>query len=73
MKIEFTSTDVNEQLNAIGISPIKTHSEAFPPRLSVGKQKLSQVTNILSHNISKKLNVSVDKVQPATSSEECKH
>ena len=47
--------DVNSQLENIGISPISNHAKAKSTRISTGRRKLSQINDIFSVSISKKL------------------
>ena len=47
--------DVNSQLENIGISPISNHAKAKSTRISTGRRKLSQINDVFSVSISKKL------------------
>ena len=51
------NTDVNSQLENIGISPISNHAKAKSTRILTGKGKLSQINDVFSPSLSKKLNL----------------
>ena len=51
------NTDVNSQLENIGISSISNHAKVKSTRISIGKRKLSQINDVFSVNLSKKLNL----------------
>ena len=51
------NTDVQSQLENIGMSPISNHAKAKSTRISTAKGKLSQISDVLSVSISKKLNL----------------
>ena len=47
------NTDVNSQLQNIGISPISNHAKAKSTRISTGKRKQSQINDVFLVSISK--------------------
>ena len=49
------NTDVNSQLENIGISSISNHAKAKSSRISTRKRKLSQINDVFSVSLSKKL------------------
>ena len=67
------NTDVNFQLENIGISPISNHTKAKSTRISTGKRKLAQINDMFSVSVSKKLNLSCEQIseQSTTADNHC--
>ena len=51
------NTDVNSQFENIGISPISNHAKAKSTRVPTGKGKLSQINDVFSVSVPKKVNI----------------
>ena len=51
------NTDVNSQFENIGISPISKHAKAKSTRVPTGKGKLSQINDVFSVSVPKKVNI----------------
>ena len=67
------NTDVNSQLENIGISPISNHAKAKSKRISTGKRKLLQISDVFSASVSKKPNLSCEEIseQNTTANNHC--
>ena len=66
-------TDVNSQLENIGISPVSNHAKAKSLKISTGKSKVSQINDVFSVSISKTLNLSCEEIseQNTTADNHC--
>ena len=66
-------TDVNSQLENMGISPIRNHAKAKSTRISTGKRKLWPINDVFSVSVSKKLNLLCEEIsqQNTTANNHC--